>query len=180
MDVKRFLFAFGMLGLLLSSTTFAANKEEIDADVQEVLKDFGYLNAGNKELLSKANGILVFPSVVKAGFVVGGQYGEGSLQIGGKIVGYYSTASASIGLQLGAQERAEIILFMDKNALDKFVASDGWSAGLDGSIAVVDAGTGKGLSTETIKDPIIGIIMRNRGLMANISFEGAKISKINR
>ena len=85
-----------------------------------------------------------------------------------------------MGLQLGAQERAEIILFMDKNALDKFVASDGWSAGVDGSIAVVDAGTGKGLSTETIKDPIIAIIMRNRGLMANLSFEGAKISKINR
>jgi lipid-binding SYLF domain-containing protein len=157
-----------------------ANREEIDSDVQEVLKDFGYLSAGNKELLSKANGILVFPSVVKAGFVIGGEYGEGSLQIDGKTVNYYSIASASIGLQLGAQERAEIILFMDKNALDKFVSSDGWSAGVDGSIAVVDTGTGKGLSTETIKDPIIAIIMRNRGLMANISFEGAKISKINR
>ena len=179
MGVRQFLCGL-VLMCMVSAGAHAASKEEIDADVQEVLKDFGYLSAGNQELLSKANGILVFPSVVKAGFVVGGQYGEGSLQVGGKPVGYYSTASASIGLQLGAQERAEIILFMDKNALDKFVASDGWSAGVDGSIAVVDAGTGKGLSTETIKDPIIGIIMRNRGLMANISFEGAKISKINR
>lgn len=158
----------------------AANKEDIDTDVQEVLKDFSYLSPGNKELLEKANGILVFPSVIKAGFLVGGEYGEGSLQIGGKTVNYYSIASASVGLQLGAQERAEIILFMDKNALDKFVGSDGWSAGVDGSIAVIDAGAGKGLSTETIKDPIIAIIMRNRGLMANLSFEGAKISKINR
>lgn len=165
---------------LLSNPAVAANRDEIDADAQEVLKDFGYLSAGNKELLSKANGVLVFPSVVKAGFVVGGEYGEGSLQVGGKTVNYYSIASASIGLQLGAQERTEIILFMDKNALDKFVASDGWSAGVDGSIAVVDTGAGRGLSTETIKDPIIAIIMRNRGLMANISFEGAKISKINR
>jgi len=174
--VYAFLFIFSMA----SSNVMAANKEDIDTDVQEVLKDFSYLSPGNKELLEKANGILVFPSVIKAGFLVGGEYGEGSLQIGGKTVNYYSIASASVGLQLGAQERAEIILFMDKNALDKFVGSDGWSAGVDGSIAVIDAGAGKGLSTETIKDPIIAIIMRNRGLMANLSFEGAKISKINR
>lgn len=180
MLLKRFFFVVGFLFMIFAAAVQAASKEEIDSDVKEVLKDFGYLNSGNKELLDKANGILVFPSVVKAGFVVGGEYGEGSLQIGGKTVNYYSIASASVGLQLGAQERAEIILFMDKSALDKFVASDGWSAGVDGSIAVVDAGTGKGLSTETIKDPIIAIIMRNRGLMANLSFEGAKISKINR
>lgn len=177
---SQILYACLLICSLASNHAVAANRDEIDADVQEVLKDFGYLGAGNKELLSKANGVLVFPSVVKAGFVVGGEYGEGSLQVAGKTVSYYSIASASIGLQLGAQERAEIILFMDKSALDKFVASDGWSAGVDGSIAVVDTGTGKGLSTETIKDPIIAIIMRNRGLMANISFEGAKISKINR
>ena len=180
MRLKHFLFAAGLLLLSYSVAVQAANQEEIDADVKDVLKDFIYLSAGNKELLGKANGILVFPSVVKAGFVVGGQYGEGSLQIDGKVVGYYSIASASVGLQLGAQERAEIVLFMDKSALDKFVASDGWSAGVDGSIAVVDTGSGKGLSTETIKDPIIAIIMRNRGLMANLSFEGAKISKIIR
>ena len=180
MKPSQFLFACLATLSLLSNPALAASRDEIDADVQEVLKDFGYLSAGNKELLSKANGVLVFPSVVKAGFVIGGEYGEGSLQVAGKTVNYYSIASASIGLQLGAQERAEIILFMDKSALDKFVASDGWSAGVDGSIAVVDTGTGKGLSTETIKDPIIAIIMRNRGLMANISFEGAKISKINR
>lgn len=179
MKIQHFFVMCGLV-FLVSINANAASKEEIDSDVKEVLKDFGYLNAGNKELLDKANGILVFPSVVKAGFVVGGEYGEGSLQMDGKTVSYYSIASASVGLQLGAQERAEIILFMDKNALDKFVASDGWSAGVDGSIAVVDAGTGKGLSTETIKDPIIAIIMRNRGLMANLSFEGAKISKINR
>ena len=180
MKLRQFFVGLGLFCMLFSGLAQAASKEEIDADVQEVLKDFGYLSAGNKELLSKANGVLVFPSVVKAGFVVGGEYGEGSLQMDGKTVNYYSIASASIGLQLGAQERAEIILFMEKSALDKFVASDGWSAGVDGSIAVVDTGAGKGLSTETIKDPIIAIIMRNRGLMANFSFEGAKISKINR
>ena len=180
MRLKHLFFVVSLLVAICSNSVQAASKEEIDADVQDVLKDFYYLSAGNKELAGKAAGILVFPSVVKAGFMVGGQYGEGSLQVDGKVVDYYSTFSASIGLQLGAQERAEIILFMDKAALDKFRSSDGWNAGVDGSIAVIDTGTGKGLSTETVKDPIIAIILRNRGLMANLSFEGAKFSKINR
>jgi len=180
MRLHRALILFFFVLISSIGHVNAADKNEIDAEVKEVLKDLYYLNAGNKELVEKASGVLVFPSVVKAGFVVGGEYGEGSLQIDGKTVDYYSIASASLGLQLGAQERAEVILFMDKNALDKFRNSDGWSAGVDGSIAVVDAGTGKGVSTETIKDPIIAIILRNRGLMANLSFEGAKISKINR
>ena len=180
MKLRRFFVGLSLICLVIAGSANAASKEEIDADVKDVLKDFYYLSAGNKELADKAAGILVFPSVVKAGIMVGGQYGEGSLQVDGKIVDYYSTFSASIGLQLGAQERAEIILFMDKAALDKFRSSDGWNAGVDGSIAVIDTGTGKGLSTETIKDPIIAIILRNRGLMANLSFEGAKFSKINR
>ena len=159
---------------------FAADRAEIDSDVASVLKDFYYLNAGNKELVAKANGVLVFPSVIKAGFLVGGEYGEGALLVDGKTVNYYSIASASIGIQLGAQERAEIILFMDKTAFDKFRQTDGWNVGVDGSIAVVDTGAGKGINTDTIKDPVIAVILLNRGLMANISLEGSKISKIDR
>lgn len=180
MTLKRFLSAAGLLMLVLSSSVLAASKEAIDADVQSVLADFYHLSPGNRELAEKASGVLVFPSVVKAGFVVGAQYGEGALRVNGETVDYYSTASASIGIQLGAQERAEIILFMDKDTLEKFRKSDGWNAGVDGSIAVVDTGGGKGLSTESIKDPIIAFILLNRGLMANFSFEGSKFTKINR
>ena len=169
-----------LLALGFSLPANAASREEIDAQVRQVLQDFSSLQTGNKVLLSKASGVLVFPSVIKAGLMVGGQYGEGSLQVDGKTVDYYATASVSFGLQLGAQERAEIILFMDKATLDRFRGSDGWSAGVDGSIAVIDAGAGKGLNTETIKDPIIAVILRNRGLMANISLEGAKFTKISR
>lgn len=180
MKLKSILLGLVATLAFISTAASAASKEEIDSDVQSVLKDFYYLSAGNKELVSKASGVLVFPSVVKAGFFVGGQYGEGALQVDGKVVDYYSIFSASVGIQLGAQERAEIILFMDKAVLENFRQRDGWSAGVDGSIAVVDTGTGKGLSTESIKDPIIAIVFHNRGLMANVSFEGSKISKINR
>ena len=169
-----------VLCLVLPLASQAADKAEIDNDVATVLKDFYYLGAGNKELVAKASGVLVFPSVIKAGFVVGGEYGEGALLVDGKTVDYYSIASASVGLQLGAQERAEIILFMDKNAFDKFRQSDGWNVGVDGSIAVVQAGAGKGINTDSIKDPVIAVILLNRGLMANLSLEGSKISKIAR
>ena len=177
---KRGLVVVSLTVMMLSNLVQAASKEEIEADVQSVLKDFYYLSLGNKELVEKASGVLVFPSVIKAGFVVGGQYGEGALQINGATVDYYSTASASIGIQLGAQERAEIILFMDKAALEKFRASDGWNAGVYGSIAVIDTGAGKGVSTESVKEPIIAFILLNKGLMANFSFEGSKFSKIGR
>ena len=176
--MKRLLTVICLLCLPVMG--FAADKAEIDSDVASVLKDFYYLNAGNKELVAKANGVLVFPSVIKAGFVVGGEYGEGALLVDGKTVNYYSIAAASVGIQLGAQERAEIILFMDKNVFDKFRQADGWNVGVDGSIAVVDAGAGKGVNTDSIKDPVIAVILLNRGLMANISLEGSKISKIDR
>jgi len=171
--VLMYLVCLPMMG-------FAADRAEIDSDVASVLKDFYYLSAGNKELVAKANGVLVFPSVIKAGFVVGGEYGEGALLVDGKTVDYYSIAAASVGIQLGAQERAEIILFMDKDAFDKFRQADGWNVGVDGSIAVVQSGAGKGINTDSIKDPVIAVILLNRGLMANISLEGSKISKIDR
>ena len=174
----RFFLALLIVALPLSSS--AESKEGIDSDVKSVLKDFSYLDASNKELLKQAVGVLVFPSVIKAGFVVGGEYGEGALQIEGKTVSYYSIASASVGLQLGAQSRAEIILFMDKGALEHFRNSDGWRAGVDGSIAVIDAGAGKGASSDLRHTPIIAFVLLNKGLMGNISLEGSKISKIER
>ena len=116
--------------LLVSNVATAASKAEIDTDVQLALTAFYNLSPGNKELTSKAAGILVFPRIMKAGFLVGGDYGEGALQVAGKTVDYYSTAAISFGLQLGAQSRSEVILFMDKDALDNFRMHDGWAAGI--------------------------------------------------
>ena len=166
--------------LFVSAQAQAASKQEIDSDVQYALQAFYDLNPGNKELASKASGMLIFPSVMKAGFVVGGEYGEGALWINNKPVEYYSIASASVGLQLGAQSRSEIILFMEKSALDNFRAHDGWSVGVDGSVAVINEGAGKDINTETTKDPIIAVIFSSKGLMGNLSLEGSKFSRIVR
>jgi lipid-binding SYLF domain-containing protein len=122
----------------------------------------------------------VFPSVVKAGIGIGGEYGEGALIIKGKTAAYYNVASASIGLQLGAQARSQIILFMNDKVLSKFRSSDGWEAGVDGSVALATLGAGGAISTETAKKPIIGFIFSDKGLMYNLTFEGSKITQINK
>ncbi|MBM3391060.1 MAG: hypothetical protein FJY34_03685 [Betaproteobacteria bacterium] len=169
-----------MLALFIAANAAAASREEINAEVRQAMKEFRKHTSAGYELSQKAAGVLVFPSVVKAGIGVGGEYGEGALLIGGKPVAYYNIAAASIGLQLGAQARSEIILFMTESALSKFRGSEGWKAGVDGSIALVTVGTGGSIDTETAQKPIIGFIFSNKGLMANLTFEGSKITKIDR
>jgi lipid-binding SYLF domain-containing protein len=122
----------------------------------------------------------VFPKVIKAGIGVGGEYGEGSLLVGNKPVAYYSIAAASIGLQLGAQARTQIVLFMNDNVLSSFRNSKGWKAGVDGSVALATLGAGGAIDTNTAQQPIIGFIFSNKGLMYNLTFEGSKITKLNK
>lgn len=179
MKLKQLILVF-VTFFAVSVSANAGSKAEIDTDVQFALTAFYNLDPGNKELASKAAGVLVFPSIVKAGFFVGGDYGEGVLQVDGKTVDYYSTAAISFGLQIGAQSRSEVILFMDKDALENFRVNDGWAAGLDGSVAVMDNGAGKGIDTETAQKPIIAFIFSNKGLMGNLTLEGSKFSKIYR
>ena len=181
MTAKLIRIALGwMLTLLLVANAGAASREEIDAEVRQALKEFRHHTSAGHELSQKAAGMLVYPSVVKAGIGIGGEYGEGSLLVAGKPVAYYSIAAASIGLQLGAQARTEIILFMTEHALSKFRNSEGWKAGVDGSVALVTLGAGGSIDTETAKKPIIGFIFSNKGLMANLTFEGSKITKLDR
>ena len=130
--------------------------------------------------MSKSEGMLVFPSVIKAGIGIGGEYGEGALRIAGKTADYYSTAAASIGLQLGAQAKTVIILFLEKAALDKFRNSKGWEAGVDGSVALIQVGAGGSIDTTNIKDPIIGFVIGQKGLMFNVTLEGSKFTKLVR
>ncbi len=163
-----------------STPAFAASKQEIDANVEEALAKFNKQSLAGKTLAENAVGMLVFPKVIKAGFVVGGEYGEGVLMVGGKTVAYYSTASASVGFQLGAQVKSQIILFMNNDVLDTFRNSDGWEAGVDGSVAIAEFGKGGELSSNTVQQPIIGFIFSNKGLMYNLTFEGSKMTKINR
>jgi lipid-binding SYLF domain-containing protein len=173
-----------VLGLLLTLAaphdTLAASPAEIDAEVDAALIRFYEEVPAAKELAKKAKGILIFPSVVKAGLGVGGEYGEGALRIGGKSVGYYNTAAASIGFQIGVQSRAEILMFMTQEALDRFRTSDGWEVGVDGSVAVVNTGVAGEIDTTSLSDPVIGFIFGEQGLMANLSLEGAKITKMDK
>ena len=169
-----------LLALLLSSSTWAGSREEIDAEVRQALKEFRQHTSAGHELSQKAAGMLVFPSVVKAGIGVGGEYGEGALLVGGKPAAYYNIASASIGFQLGAQARSMIMLLMTGSALAKFRKSECWKAGVYRSVALATLGAGGSIDTETAKKPIIGFIFSNKGLMYNLTFEGSKITKIER
>jgi lipid-binding SYLF domain-containing protein len=179
--MKR-LFYIVMIGLLLGlgiqHQAAAASAAEINVSVNEALKRFRADVDGGDVFLKKAEGVLVFPKVYKAGIGIGGEYGEGALRIGGKTVEYYNTVSASIGFQLGAQAKTVILVFLEKQALNDFRKSDGWKAGVDGSVAVIKWGVGEDINTTDIKDPIIGFVFNNKGLMYNLTLEGSKFTKI--
>ncbi|OGV73932.1 MAG: hypothetical protein A3B82_03565 [Methylophilales bacterium RIFCSPHIGHO2_02_FULL_57_10] len=181
MNLKKVcLCMISLVALLVSISAVAASKAEIDANVEEAIANFYKHTSAGKKLAQKASGMLVFPSVIKAGFGVGGEYGEGALLIKGEPIAYYNVASASIGFQLGAQARTQIILFMNDKVLSQFRDSAGWKAGVDGSVAIATLGAGGEISTETAKEPIIGFIFSNKGLMYNLSLEGSKITKIDK
>lgn len=158
----------------------AASAYEIDADVDAALHRFYNTVGGSRELVREAAGVLVFPSVVKAGMGFGGEYGEGALLRHGRVAGYYNTVSASVGFQLGVQARTVIILFMTESALASFQSKHGWKVGVDGSVALITVGIGGSVDTNQIKKPVIGFILDQKGLMYNLTLEGSKISRISR
>jgi len=168
------------ISAFLQTEAYAETAEVIDIKVNETLKKFKKEVAGGKDFLSSAKGILVFPEVIKAGLGIGGEFGEGALKVGGKTVDYYSTASASIGFQLGVQVKSVIIVFLQQQALDDFRKSEGWKAGVDGSVALATLGAGGNIDTNNIKDPVIGFIFGNKGLMYNLTLEGSKFTKLVR
>lgn len=178
--MTRLLAAVCWFLLLAAPAALAASQEEIDAEVLEAMANFEKHTSAGQELARKAAGMLVFPSVIKAGIGIGGEYGEGSLLVRGAPVAYYSIAAASIGFQLGAQSRSQVVLFMNESALAQFRSSQGWTAGVDGSVALATLGAGGSIDTETAKKPVIGFIFSGKGLMYNLTFEGSKISKIER
>ncbi len=171
-------------GLLLVSAgrgaLTAAPADKIDAKVDAALQRFLKEVKGAESFLQKAEGVLVFAGVVKAGLGIGGEYGEGALRIGGRTVDYYSIASGSIGFQFGAQKKDVIMVFLEAGALQKFRESSGWKAGVDGSVTLIDIGAGKTIDTTNIKAPIVGFIVGQKGLMYNLTLEGSKISKLKK
>jgi lipid-binding SYLF domain-containing protein len=179
---KAFCIAmFAALALLAGNARGrAADAREINAGVNATLDRFYRQIPGAREVSARATGVLVFPTIIKAGFGVGGEYGEGAMRVGGKTVGYYNTISASFGFQLGAQARSVIIMFMTPEALAGFRRVDGWKVGVDGSVAIIVVGAGGSIDTEKVTSPVVGFILDPKGLMYNLTLEGSKITRISR
>jgi lipid-binding SYLF domain-containing protein len=162
-----------------SAETDASKRQEIDAAVDGTLKRLFGMVGGSQELVSKAQGVLVFPSVIKAAFIAGAAYGEGALRVHGSTVGYFSTAAASFGFQAGAQSTAIIFLFMTQDSLDKFRNSAGWSVGGDVAVSIVKVGANGTIDTRSATAPVEVIVLTNTGLMADASLAGTKVTRLN-
>jgi lipid-binding SYLF domain-containing protein len=180
MSIIRTRIRAGIVLLAALALPVAADRQTFEISVQGALDRFYAEVPASKELGARAVGMLIFPRVYKAGFGVGVAAGDGALKVNGETVQYYRTTSASIGFQIGVQGRTEVVLFMNQEALDRFRASRNWQAGIDGSIAVVQFGVGKSIDTDNLRDPILGFIFDNKGLMYDLSFKGAKYWKIEK
>jgi lipid-binding SYLF domain-containing protein len=157
----------------------AARRQTIDAGVDQALSQLQREIPTSQGLISSAKGVLVFPSVLTGGFIVGAAHGQGALRKGGTTAGYFSTTALSVGLLAGAQSKAVFILFMTEDALARFEASQGWTAGVDGSVALITVGAAAQVTTQTGQQPIVGFILTNAGLMANLSLDGTRIARLN-
>lgn len=161
------------------SSLTGGNAAEINRDVQMALTKLYDSTPEAKHLASRAKGVLVFPSIVKGGLMVGAQYGTGALLKNGRTAGYYNTVAGSYGLQAGVQSFGYVLFFMTDSALNYLEKSDGWEIGVGPSIVIVDAGAAKSLTTTTAKDDVYAFIFDQKGLMAGLGLQGSKISKIH-
>lgn len=178
--VRLPLFLSAIVLLLSLTVANADSAQEIEINSDATLKRFPLQVNGGERFLQKAAGVLIFPSVIKAGFGIGGEYGEGVLRVNGESIAYYSSASASIGFQLGAQSKSIIIVFLDEASLASFRASKGWKVGVDGSVALIEWGVGRDIDSVTFNTPVVGFIFNNKGLMYNLTLEGSKFTQIKR
>ena len=161
-----------------NAATNASKRQAIDSSVDATLSRMYSTVKGSRELVAKSRGVLVFPDVIQAGFIVGGQSGNGALRVGGSTVGYYNTSSLSVGLQAGAQSKAIVFLFMTQDALDEFRGSDGRAAGAGASVALVKMGANGAVDTTTATAPVQVIVLTNAGLMGDVSINGTKVTKL--
>lgn len=182
--IRAILMALGLIlgaiGSASADVAWAASAREIDVSVDVALERFEKEVSGAKSFLESSKGVLVLPKVLKAGVGFGGEYGEGALRIDGKTVDYYNTVAGSFGFQFGGQVKTIILVFLDEEALKRFRQSEGWKAGVDGSVALVTLGAGGAIDTTKLKDPIVGFVLGQKGLMYNLTLEGSKFTKLDK
>jgi len=180
MNIKnsKHIFATLLISLLFTQLSFANTTQEIDNEVNLSVETFKKEVPGGIKFLEQAKGYLVFPSVIKAGLIVGGKYDEGALLIHDKTAHYYEMTAASVGLQAGAQRYGMLIAFLSDSSLNNFIRSNGWEAGIDGTITIAEWGKSTDISSISYEKPIIAFIFDERGLMASISITGTKFRRI--
>ena len=169
-----------VLPMAASTPSFAASKSDLESSSKSALDKLVAQVPGASALNSKAVAVLVFPTITKAGFMVGGQFGEGVLWRKGKPVGYYNTAGASYGLQAGAQQYGYAMFFMNQKALDSLNSTQGFEVGVGPSVVVIDEGMAKNVTSGTLTEDIYAFVFAQKGLMAGIGIQGNKISKIQK
>jgi lipid-binding SYLF domain-containing protein len=174
------ILVLSVMGFLPVHTSFAATAKEIDVSVDVALDRFGREVNGAQEFLKAAKGVLVIANVVQVGLIVGGEYGEGALKIDGKTIDYYNIVAGSFGLQIGAQRKDIILVFIDEAALKKFRISDNWQAGVDGTVTVINVGAEGSVDTTKINQPIVGFVFGQKGLMAGAMIQGSKFTKLKK
>ena len=159
-------------------SALAASAREIDAKATQALTTLYKTTPGAKALAGKAKAVLIFPSIIKGGFIVGGQFGDGALRKGGKTIAYYRSLAGSFGFQAGAQSFGYVLFFMDEESLRYLDQSDGWELGTGPSLVMLDKGFGKNLSTTTLQKGVYAFIFDQKGLMGGVGIQGSKITKI--
>jgi lipid-binding SYLF domain-containing protein len=176
--VLALVLCFTVAFSLSATLSYAKTKGEINASVKAAMDRFKKQVKGSTEYLKGAKGVLVMPNITKAGFVVGGKYGQGALQVGGKTVSYYSLAEGSVGWQIGAQKYDMVILFMTDEVLKKFRNSENWEAGVDAEVTIIAVGAEVSVETLRSQNPVAGFVFDQKGLMGGVSVKGAKFTKI--
>jgi lipid-binding SYLF domain-containing protein len=174
------LATVAIVALSVVNQAGAATAEDLDKDSRQALQTLYQNEPVAKTLSSTAKAVLVFPNIVKAGLVFGGSYGEGVLMKGSQVVDYYNSVTGSWGLQIGAQSYGYAVFLMTDDAVSYLEKTKGWEIGVGPTVVVVDEGVAKNLSTSSLKDDAYAFIFSQQGLMAGVSIEGTKISKINR
>ncbi|MBK9244530.1 MAG: hypothetical protein IPM30_06670 [Burkholderiales bacterium] len=157
----------------------AARRQALDSSADSALSRLYAQQPGSRELVNSARGMLVFPSVVSAGFIVGGTHGQGVLRKGGKTSGYFSMTGGSVGLLAGAQSQAVFLLFMTEPALRRFESSSGWTAGADANISMLTVGANAQVTTQTAQQEVIGFVLTNSGLMGSVALDGSRITRLS-
>lgn len=177
---RGFVLGVGATVAACSATGRGSRNQRIDQRVDAAIQFMYDKIPGTRDLADRSVGMLVMPVITKAGFGVGGAYGEGALRIGGATVGYYSLSQGSWGLQIGAQQYAQVLFFMTSEALADFRASEGWAIGADAEVTVKDQGGRIGVDSTNVLSPIIGVVFGQAGLIVGAQFEGTKYTPIIR